>query len=209
MGVTLDYAPVLDVLTNAKNPAIGDRALADDVELVSELGRVIITELQDAGIAACGKHFPGHGDTSVDSHHELPLVEHPPDRLRAIEFRPFEAAIAAEVASIITAHMLVPSLDAGMAGDALAPHRDRHPPQGAALRGRHLHGRHGDAGGRGALAGAGGLRAGGRGRVRRRSRVQRKHGAAVRDARGAHSRGRGRALAVVADRRQPRCATAG
>ena len=112
VGVTLDYAPVLDVLTNARNPAIGDRALADDVDLVAELGRVIITELQDAGVAACGKHFPGHGDTSVDSHHALPLVEHAPDRLRAIEFRPFQAAIAADVASIVTAHVLVPSLDA-------------------------------------------------------------------------------------------------
>jgi beta-N-acetylhexosaminidase len=112
VGVTLDFAPVLDVLTNPKNPAIGDRALADDGDLVSELGRVIITELQDAGIAACGKHFPGHGDTTVDSHRDLPVVEHPPDRLRAIEFRPFRAAIAAHVASIITAHVLVPSLDA-------------------------------------------------------------------------------------------------
>jgi beta-N-acetylhexosaminidase len=112
VGVTLDYAPVLDVLTNPRNPAIGDRALADDVQLVSELGRVIISELQEAGIAACGKHFPGHGDTSVDSHHDLPLLEHPPDRFRAIEFRPFAAAIAAGVASIITAHVLVPSLDA-------------------------------------------------------------------------------------------------
>jgi beta-N-acetylhexosaminidase len=102
---------VLDVLTSTTNPAIGDRALADTVDVVSQLGRVIITELQNAGIAACGKHFPGHGDTSVDSHHELPIVEHPPDRLRAIEFRPFEAAIAAQVASIITAHILVPSLD--------------------------------------------------------------------------------------------------
>ncbi len=112
VGVTLDYAPVLDVLTNAANPAIGDRALSDEVDLVSELGRVIITELQAAGIAACGKHFPGHGDTAVDSHHDLPLVEHPPDRLRAVEFRPFEAAIAARVGSIITAHVLVPALDA-------------------------------------------------------------------------------------------------
>jgi beta-N-acetylhexosaminidase len=111
VGVTLDFAPVLDVLTNTKNPAIGDRALAENVEQVSELGRVIISELQDAGIAACGKHFPGHGDTSVDSHHDLPLVEHPPDRLRAMEFKPFEAAIAGHVASIITAHVLVPSLD--------------------------------------------------------------------------------------------------
>src|SRR5918995_272501 len=74
VGVTLDYAPVLDVLTSTNNPAIGDRALAETVDVVSELGRVIITELQNAGIAACGKHFPGHGDTSVDSHHELPFT---------------------------------------------------------------------------------------------------------------------------------------
>jgi beta-N-acetylhexosaminidase len=111
VGVTLDFAPVIDVLTNAKNPVIGDRALAEGVDAVVELGRAIIIELQDAGIAACGKHFPGHGDTNVDSHHELPVVEHSPDRLRAVEFRPFAAAIAAGVASIITAHVLVPSLD--------------------------------------------------------------------------------------------------
>jgi beta-N-acetylhexosaminidase len=110
-GITLDFAPVLDVLTNSNNPAIGDRALADDADRVSELGRMIVTELQAGGIAACGKHFPGHGDTSVDSHHDLPVVEHPPDRLRAVEFRPFRAAMAAGVASLITAHVLVPSLD--------------------------------------------------------------------------------------------------
>src|SRR6185503_5928513 len=77
----------------------------------AKLGRVIIRALQDAGLAACGKHFPGHGDTSADSHFELPLVEHPPDRLRAIEFEPFRAAIAEQVAFIMTAHVLVPSLD--------------------------------------------------------------------------------------------------
>ncbi|HEX2309937.1 MAG TPA: beta-N-acetylhexosaminidase [Vicinamibacterales bacterium] len=110
-GITLDFAPVLDVLTNSNNPAIGDRALADDADRVSELGRVIVTELQAGGVAACGKHFPGHGDTSVDSHHDLPVIEHPPDRLRALEFRPFRAAMTAGVASLITAHVLVPSLD--------------------------------------------------------------------------------------------------
>jgi beta-N-acetylhexosaminidase len=111
VGVTLDFAPVLDVLTNAGNPAIGDRALAEDAALVSRLGVAIIEELQGAGLAACGKHFPGHGDTAVDSHHELPVVEHGPDRLRAVEFEPFRAAIAAGVASIMTAHVLVPALD--------------------------------------------------------------------------------------------------
>ena len=67
--------------------------------------------LQGEGIAACGKHFPGHGDTSTDSHHELPIIEHPPDRLDAVEFVPFKAAIEAGVASIMTAHILVPALD--------------------------------------------------------------------------------------------------
>jgi len=111
VGITLDYAPVLDVHTNPKNPVIGDRALAERAEDVAKLGRVIIRALQGAGLAACGKHFPGHGDTSADSHFELPLVEHPPERLRAIEFEPFRAAIAEQVAFIMTAHVLVPSLD--------------------------------------------------------------------------------------------------
>jgi len=111
VGITLDYAPVLDIHTNPKNPVIGDRALAERAEDVAKLGRVIIRGLQGAGLAACGKHFPGHGDTSTDSHFELPLVEHPPDRLRAIEFEPFRAAIVEQVAFIMTAHVLVPSLD--------------------------------------------------------------------------------------------------
>ena len=111
VGITLDYAPVLDIHTNPKNPVIGDRALAERAEDVAKLGRVIIRALQGAGLAACGKHFPGHGDTSTDSHFELPLVEHPPDRLRAIEFEPFRAAVAAQVAFIMTAHVLVPSID--------------------------------------------------------------------------------------------------
>lgn len=111
VGITLDYAPVLDIHTNRSNPVIGDRALAERADDVARLGRIIIKTLQAAGIAACGKHFPGHGDTSTDSHHELPLVEHGPDRLRAIEFEPFRAAIAEQVAFIMTAHVLVPSLD--------------------------------------------------------------------------------------------------
>jgi beta-N-acetylhexosaminidase len=111
VGITLDYAPVLDIHTNPKNPVIGDRALADNAEMVARLGEAVIRGLQDNGIAACGKHFPGHGDTSVDSHFELPLVEHPPDRIRRVECVPFRAAVAADVALIMTAHVLVPSLD--------------------------------------------------------------------------------------------------
>jgi beta-N-acetylhexosaminidase len=111
VGITLDYAPVLDIHTNPKNPVIGDRALAEKADDVARAGR------RDRARAAGGGHrrvrqaFPGHGDTSTDSHLELPLVEHPPDRLRAVEFVPFRRAIEAGVATIMTAHVLVPSLD--------------------------------------------------------------------------------------------------
>ncbi len=122
VGISLDYTPVLDILTNPSNPAIGDRALAERAEDVARLGAAIIRTLQAEGVAACGKHFPGHGDTTVDSHHELPLVEHPPDRIERVELVPFRAAMAADVACIMTAHLLIPSLDAEHAGHALAPH---------------------------------------------------------------------------------------
>ena len=98
------------------------------------------------GIAACGKHFPGHGDTSADSHHELPLVEHPPDRLEAVELVPFKAAIAAGVAAIMTAHILVPALDDERPA-TLSP-RDRRRPaeEEARLRRPRVHRRHRDEG---------------------------------------------------------------
>jgi beta-N-acetylhexosaminidase len=111
VGITLDFAPVLDVHTNARNPVIGDRALASTAAEVGRLGATIVRALQGEGVAACGKHFPGHGDTSTDSHLELPLVEHPPERLREVEFLPFRAAIDARVATIMTAHVFVPALD--------------------------------------------------------------------------------------------------
>lgn len=111
VGITLDYAPVLDIHTNPKNPIIGDRALDGDAEVVATFGAAIIRALQAGGVAACGKHFPGHGDTSTDSHLELPLVEHPPDRIRRVELVPFRRAVEAEAAFIMTAHVLVPSLD--------------------------------------------------------------------------------------------------
>jgi beta-N-acetylhexosaminidase len=111
VGVTLDYAPVLDIHTNPKNPVIGDRALAADAATVGTLGVAIVKGLQDNGVAACGKHFPGHGDTALDSHVDLPVVEHPPDRIRRVECVPFREAIQAGVAFIMTAHVLVPSID--------------------------------------------------------------------------------------------------
>jgi beta-N-acetylhexosaminidase len=111
VGISLDYTPVLDIFTNPKNSVIGDRALAERAEDVARLGKVIIRTLQSERIAACGKHFPGHGDTTSDSHFELPLIEHGPDRLEAVELVPFKAAIAADVASIMTAHILIPAFD--------------------------------------------------------------------------------------------------
>ena len=114
VGVTLDFAPVLDLHNEAVDSlthVIGDRALSADPDEVGRLGAVIIETLQRNGIAACAKHFPGHGETRVDSHAELPVVDHPPERLRAHEMAPFRAAIAAEVATVMTAHVLYPALD--------------------------------------------------------------------------------------------------
>jgi beta-N-acetylhexosaminidase len=111
VGINLDYTPVLDIHTNPANPIIGDRAFGSSAEVVARVGAALTRTLHEGRVVACGKHFPGHGDTSTDSHLELPLVEQPPDRLRAVEFAPFRAAIAEGLATIMTAHVLVPSLD--------------------------------------------------------------------------------------------------
>ena len=111
VGINLDYVPVLDVHTNPANPVIGDRALSETADRVARLGAEIATTLQREGVTACGKHFPGHGDTSVDSHEGLPIVEHDRRRFDAVEFVPFVRAIEAGVATIMTAHVLAPALD--------------------------------------------------------------------------------------------------
>ena len=111
VGINLDYAPVLDVHSNPRNPVIGDRALSDDPVVAARLGASIIRAMQRAGVAACGKHFPGHGDTDVDSHEALPIVEHDIRRLEAVEFIPFRSAIEADVATIMTAHVHARALD--------------------------------------------------------------------------------------------------
>jgi len=111
LGFDLDFAPVLDVDTNPANPVIGDRSFGRDAAQVAALGTAAILGLQEAGVAACGKHFPGHGDTSQDSHLELPRLAHDLARLEAVELPPFEAAIRAGVASIMTAHVIFEPLD--------------------------------------------------------------------------------------------------
>ncbi|HKY70500.1 MAG TPA: beta-N-acetylhexosaminidase [Nitrospira sp.] len=111
VGVNMNMAPVLDVNSNPDNPVIGDRAFGTTPEIVSELGLVTAAGLQDNKVVACGKHFPGHGDTNADSHKELPIVEASRERLEAVEFTPFRRATAAGIATLMTAHVLYKALD--------------------------------------------------------------------------------------------------
>lgn len=112
VGINWNFAPVLDVNSNPKNPVIGDRSFADDPEMCARLGRAAIQGYQDdAGILACGKHFPGHGDTDVDSHLGLPRISHDRKRLESVELVPFRAAIAGDIAAIMTSHILFSALD--------------------------------------------------------------------------------------------------
>ncbi len=109
-GINLDLAPTVDVNTADDNPIIGTRAFGADPAQVARHAAAAVTGLQSAGIAACAKHFPGHGATVADSHRELPTVSASPDQLRARELPPFAAAIDAGVSSIMTAHIRVPAL---------------------------------------------------------------------------------------------------
>ncbi|MDQ2798884.1 MAG: hypothetical protein M3Y13_04485, partial [Armatimonadota bacterium] len=93
-------------------PVIGDRSYGDDPDLVAQMGAAAIRGFQeDAGVLACGKHFPGHGDTHVDSHHALPRISHTHARLEDIELVPFRVGIDAGLAAIMTSHILFPALD--------------------------------------------------------------------------------------------------
>ena len=112
LGIGLDFAPCVDVDTNPANPIIGDRSFGRDPMRVAAHAVSFIRAMQNAGVAACAKHFPGHGDTACDSHLELPRLDHDLARLRAVELLPFTAAIEAGVASIMTAHVLFPAIDA-------------------------------------------------------------------------------------------------
>jgi beta-N-acetylhexosaminidase len=111
-GVTLDYAPDADVNSNPDNPIIGVRAFGAESGLVARHTAAFVRGLQAAGVAACAKHFPGHGDTSVDSHHAVPVIDRSRDELAACELQPFRAAVAAGVQAVMTGHLLVPAYDA-------------------------------------------------------------------------------------------------
>jgi beta-N-acetylhexosaminidase len=99
------------VNTCPHNPVIGDRAFGDDAETCARFGAAWVRGLQGSGLLACGKHFPGHGDTSKDSHFDLPVVDQPVSRLERLELAPFRAAVEAGVATLMTAHVVYLALD--------------------------------------------------------------------------------------------------
>jgi beta-N-acetylhexosaminidase len=111
VGINLDFAPVLDVNSNPKNPVIGDRSFASDPQKVIALGEQWIHGLREGGIIPCGKHFPGHGDTDRDSHLDLPLVDRSLDELRKVELPPFVNACRNGIESLMTAHVIYRALD--------------------------------------------------------------------------------------------------
>lgn len=110
-GFDLNFAPVLDLDTNASNPVIGDRSLGADPHRVAELGAALVRGMQQEGVAACAKHFPGHGDTDIDSHYDLPSVPYSIDELQARELPPFVEAIDAGVAAVMPAHIVFDEIE--------------------------------------------------------------------------------------------------
>lgn len=111
VGINMDMAPVLDVLSNPANPVMAGRCYGSDANVVAAHGIAFYRGLASEGVLAVGKHFPGHGDTIVDSHLALPLVPHDVSRLSAVELAPFEAAIRAGIPALMTAHLLLPAID--------------------------------------------------------------------------------------------------
>ncbi|MGI5194939.1 glycoside hydrolase family 3 protein [Streptomyces sp. CA-288835] len=110
-GVNLNWAPSADINSDPGNPVIGVRSFGADASLVARHTAAYVSGLQSAGVAACAKHFPGHGDTAVDSHHALPRIDAELPVLQTRELAPFRAAIEAGTRAVMTAHILVPALD--------------------------------------------------------------------------------------------------
>ncbi|MCA1057199.1 glycoside hydrolase family 3 C-terminal domain-containing protein [Rossellomorea aquimaris] len=115
LGLNVNFAPVMDVNINPDNPVIGVRSFGEDPELVAEMGVAYTKGLQSAGVAATAKHFPGHGDTAVDSHIGLPEVPHDKERLKEVELYPFQQAMDEGIDAIMTAHVTFPKIDDSVA----------------------------------------------------------------------------------------------
>src|SRR6195952_870193 len=111
IGIQVNYAPVVDINNNPDNPVINDRSFGEDKYKVSSFGVNYMRGLQDAGVMATAKHFPGHGDVSVDSHKDLPVINKTRAQLDDLELFPFNAMIKAGVGSIMTAHLSIPAID--------------------------------------------------------------------------------------------------
>jgi beta-N-acetylhexosaminidase len=111
IGVHVNYAPVVDINNNPDNPVIGYRSFGEDKDKVSRYGVAYMKGMQDAGIMACAKHFPGHGDVSVDSHYDLPVINKTMGQLDSMELVPFKAIFDAGVGSVMIAHLSIPAID--------------------------------------------------------------------------------------------------
>jgi beta-N-acetylhexosaminidase len=111
-GMNMDFAPVLDINSNPNNPVIGNRSFGANAKVVSRLGVQTMNGLQSQSIVSVVKHFPGHGDTSIDSHIDLPVVQHDLNRLRSLELVPFAEAIKNKADAVMVAHILLPKIDA-------------------------------------------------------------------------------------------------
>lgn len=111
VGINLDYAPCLDILTNPQNQVIGDRSLGQDPVLVAKHGSALVRGYLKAGIISCVKHFPGHGNTLLDSHEDLPVEDADLERLEKIEFVPFRKSYRARVDMTMSAHIMFPKID--------------------------------------------------------------------------------------------------
>src|SRR2546421_1603108 len=110
LGINMNLAPVVDVNNNPANPVIGVRSFGEDPQQVARLGAAMVRGYHDAGILTCLKHFPGHGDTAVDSHLALPTIPYPLERLEALELLPFRSGIEAGAESVMIAHVSFPAL---------------------------------------------------------------------------------------------------
>lgn len=111
MGIYWDFAPVVDVNTNPSNPIIGNRSFGSDINNVIAKGLAYAQGLQDNGVLASMKHFPGHGDTDTDSHLDLPVVSHNLERLNSVELAPFKALLDKKIGGVMVAHLYVPALE--------------------------------------------------------------------------------------------------
>jgi beta-N-acetylhexosaminidase len=111
LGINWNYAPVLDVNNNPNNPVIGVRSFGENPETVAKFGVATMKGLQDGGVATSIKHFPGHGDTNIDSHFSMPRIDHSIDRLHEVELMPFKTAIKEGADSVMTAHIVFPALE--------------------------------------------------------------------------------------------------